>query len=87
MKSTFNYIGNGQSSRDRWTPKRLVHRCCIVDRNVDWILPNVLVLHDVRTPLHSPSIGYCSSEDRLGLVLAGRLELTGILGVGAYGIV
>jgi serine/threonine protein kinase len=39
------------------------------------------------TPPHSPSIGYCSPEDRLGLVLAGRLELTGILGVGAYGVV
>lgn len=39
------------------------------------------------TPPPSPSIGYCAPEDRLGLVLAGRLELTGILGVGAYGVV
>ena len=39
------------------------------------------------TPPPSPSIGYCAPEDRLGLILAGRLELTGILGVGAYGVV
>ena len=39
------------------------------------------------TPPPSPSLGYCAPEDRLGLLLAGRLELTGILGVGAYGVV
>lgn len=39
------------------------------------------------TPPPSPTIGPCTPEERLGLVLAGRLELTGILGVGAYGVV
>ena len=40
------------------------------------------------TPPPSPSLlGTCAPEDRLGLVLANRLELTGILGVGAYGVV
>ena len=41
-------------------------------------------------PAPSPSpplTGICSPEDRLGLILADRLELTGILGVGAYGVV
>ena len=40
------------------------------------------------TPPPSPPLsGICAPEDRLGLVLANRLELTGILGVGAYGVV
>ncbi|MCJ1413256.1 hypothetical protein MMC19_007360 [Ptychographa xylographoides] len=39
------------------------------------------------TPPPSPSLGFCAPEDRLGLRLAGRLELTSILGVGAYGVV
>ncbi|KAI9673160.1 MAG: hypothetical protein M1817_003022 [Caeruleum heppii] len=39
------------------------------------------------TPPASPPLGYCRPEDRLGQVLASRLELTGILGVGAYGTV
>ncbi|KAI9821358.1 MAG: hypothetical protein M1832_003364 [Thelocarpon impressellum] len=39
------------------------------------------------TPPPSPRLGFCAPEDRLGQVLAGRLELTGILGVGAYGVV
>ncbi len=40
------------------------------------------------TPPHSPPLnGIRCPEDRLGLVLANRLELTGILGVGAYGVV
>ncbi|KAI4242797.1 MAG: hypothetical protein L6R40_003861 [Gallowayella cf. fulva] len=40
------------------------------------------------TPPPSPSLpGICAPEDRLGLILANRLELTGILGVGAYGVV
>ena len=40
------------------------------------------------TPPPSPTVnGVCCPEDRLGLVLAGWLELTGILGVGAYGVV
>lgn len=40
------------------------------------------------TPPPSPPLnGFRSPEDRLGLVLANRLELTGILGVGAYGVV
>ena len=38
--------------------------------------PSLKGIHGIRTP-----------EDRLGLVLANRLELTGILGVGAYGVV
>ncbi len=38
-------------------------------------------------PPSPPFIGICSPEDRLGLILADRLELTGILGVGAYGVV
>ena len=40
------------------------------------------------TPPPSPTAnGICCPEDRLGLILANRLELTGILGVGAYGVV
>ncbi|ORX95477.1 kinase-like domain-containing protein [Clohesyomyces aquaticus] len=40
------------------------------------------------TPPPSPTLnGFCAPEDRLGQVLAGRLQLTGILGVGAYGVV
>ncbi|KAI9734684.1 MAG: hypothetical protein M1834_002286 [Cirrosporium novae-zelandiae] len=40
------------------------------------------------TPPLSPSlVGCCAPEDRLGLLLANRLELTSILGVGAYGTV
>ncbi|KAI9830397.1 MAG: hypothetical protein M1826_004820 [Phylliscum demangeonii] len=39
------------------------------------------------TPPPSPGLGRGRPEDRLGLVLASRLELTGILGVGAYGTV
>ncbi|KAL8838858.1 MAG: hypothetical protein Q9205_000298 [Flavoplaca limonia] len=38
-------------------------------------------------PPSPPLLGICAPEDRLGLVLANRLELTGILGVGAYGVV
>lgn len=38
-------------------------------------------------PRLSPRLGLCQPEDRLGQVLASRLELTGILGVGAYGVV
>ena len=39
------------------------------------------------TPPPSPSVAPGRPEDRLGLLLAGRLEITGILGVGAYGVV
>jgi serine/threonine protein kinase len=40
------------------------------------------------TPPASPTQnGFCTPEDRLGQILAGRLQLTGILGVGAYGVV
>ncbi|KAF2111632.1 kinase-like domain-containing protein [Lophiotrema nucula] len=40
------------------------------------------------TPPASPTLnGFCAPEDRLGQILAGRLQLTGILGVGAYGVV
>ncbi|KAF1987226.1 kinase-like protein [Aulographum hederae CBS 113979] len=40
------------------------------------------------TPPASPvQHGFCAPEDRLGHILAGRLQLTGILGVGAYGVV
>jgi len=40
------------------------------------------------TPPASPKAsGICSPEDRLGQTLAGRIQLTGILGVGAYGTV
>lgn len=40
------------------------------------------------TPPASPKpSGQCSPEDNIGLVLAGNIELTGILGVGAYGTV
>ncbi|MCJ1468683.1 hypothetical protein MMC07_007312 [Pseudocyphellaria aurata] len=38
-------------------------------------------------PPSPPLLGLCAPEDRLGLILADRLELTGILGVGAYGVV
>ena len=39
------------------------------------------------TPPPSPPIRCAAPEDRLGYLLANRLELTGILGVGAYGVV
>lgn len=40
------------------------------------------------TPPASPKpSGHCSHDPRIGLVLAGRIELTGVLGVGAYGTV
>jgi serine/threonine protein kinase len=40
------------------------------------------------TPPTSPPLATClAPEDRLGCVLAGRLELTSILGIGAYGVV
>lgn len=40
------------------------------------------------TPPSSPLLaGVCAPEDRLGHLLADRLQLTGILGVGAYGVV
>ncbi|KAK2778979.1 hypothetical protein FQN52_002648 [Onygenales sp. PD_12] len=41
------------------------------------------------TPPQSPqSVSVCDApEDRLGLLLANRLELTSVLGVGAYGVV
>lgn len=40
------------------------------------------------TPPASPTLnGSCAPEDRLGQILAGRLQLTSILGVGAYGVV
>lgn len=40
------------------------------------------------TPPASPSPqSFCAPEDRLGHLLADRLQLTGILGVGAYGVV
>jgi len=40
------------------------------------------------TPPASPTLnGFCAPEERLGQVLAGWLQLTGILGVGAYGVV
>jgi serine/threonine protein kinase len=40
------------------------------------------------TPPPSPQLAACiAPEDRLGCVLAGWLELTSILGVGAYGVV
>jgi serine/threonine protein kinase len=39
------------------------------------------------TPPPSPTPRRCAPEDRLGFILANRLELTGILGVGAYGVV
>ncbi|KAJ5211745.1 uncharacterized protein N7498_003391 [Penicillium cinerascens] len=39
------------------------------------------------TPPPSPTPRCYAPEDRLGFILANRLELTGILGVGAYGVV
>ncbi|EEP82512.1 negative regulator of sexual conjugation and meiosis [Uncinocarpus reesii 1704] len=39
-------------------------------------------------PQSPPPVSFCDApEDRLGLLLANRLELTAILGVGAYGVV
>jgi len=40
------------------------------------------------TPPASPTLnGFCAPEERLGQILAGRLQLNGVLGVGAYGVV
>merc|ERR1712230_73120 len=48
-----------------------------------WALPIMLL-----TPPPSPQLTTClAPEDRLGCVLAGRLELVSILGIGAYGVV
>ncbi|KAI5205913.1 Pkinase-domain-containing protein [Aureobasidium subglaciale] len=42
----------------------------------------------IPTPPPSPrSCGACAPEDRLGQVLAGCIQLTEVLGVGAYGVV
>ena len=41
----------------------------------------------LSTPPPSPLMGKHCYRDRIGLVLADRLELTGILGLGAYGVV
>ncbi|KAL4885079.1 kinase-like domain-containing protein [Aspergillus karnatakaensis] len=44
--------------------------------------------HALPTPPPSPPVARCyAPEERLGLLLANRLELTSILGVGAYGVV
>ncbi|KAL3461325.1 kinase-like domain-containing protein [Aspergillus heterothallicus] len=44
--------------------------------------------HMLPTPPPSPPLPRCyAPEERLGLLLANRLELTNILGVGAYGVV
>ncbi|KAJ0424149.1 kinase-like domain-containing protein [Aspergillus carlsbadensis] len=44
--------------------------------------------HMLPTPPPSPPLPRCyTPEERLGLLLANRLELTSILGVGAYGVV
>jgi len=40
-----------------------------------------------NTSSNSSSTSCARPEDRIGQLLAGRLELTGILGVGAYGVV
>lgn len=39
------------------------------------------------TPPASPTNGRCDPKDRLGHLLGNRLQLTGILGIGAYGVV
>jgi len=51
--------------------------------------PNPSLQHSMLpTPPASPTLnGFCAPEERLGQILAGRLQLTGILGVGAYGVV
>jgi serine/threonine protein kinase len=48
-----------------------------------------MLLTPPPSPSPSPSNGVapCKPEDRIGQVLANRLELTGILGTGAYGVV
>lgn len=46
------------------------------------------MFHPTMLPTPPPSpIPRYAPEDRLGFILANRLELTGILGVGAYGVV
>lgn len=45
------------------------------------------IVNMLPTPPPSPTPPVCAPEDRIGLLLAGRLEITGILGVGAYGVV
>jgi serine/threonine protein kinase len=48
-----------------------------------WALP-IMIL----TPPPSPQLTNClTPEDRLGCILAGRLELVSVLGVGAFGVV
>jgi hypothetical protein len=48
-----------------------------------WALP-IMLPTPPPSPSFSPSL---APEERLGCVLAGRLELTSILGIGAYGVV
>lgn len=58
-------------------------------RERNWFLDRPLpIMFPTPPPSPSPS-GHasCAAEDRLGLLLAGRLELIGILGTGAYGVV
>ena len=55
-----------------------------------WISPfPLLIMYPAMlpTPPPSPTPRCYAPEDRLGFILANRLELTGILGVGAYGVV
>lgn len=76
---------------DIWT---LIHnrpglRPCVLDSQD---LPHTysrLIMYPAMLPTPPPSpIPRCHApEDRLGFILANRLELTGILGVGAYGVV
>jgi serine/threonine protein kinase len=57
---------------------------------VDFEDPSPIPLNHsmLPTPPSSPTLnGFCAPEERLGQILAGRLQLTGILGSGAYGTV
>lgn len=45
-------------------------------------------VQQLATPPASPQLhGLCGPDDRIGQVLAGRIQLTSVLGVGAYGTV
>lgn len=69
-------------------PRRHLLSACLLQGTICAFEPIWCCSVMLPTPPPSPPLlRICAPEDRLGWVLADRLELTGILGVGAYGVV